>query len=267
MLPVHHNCRSAFVRGPMKGQVWRDGVPIGDVVEVTATVEIVDPVEMPDLSAQDIREVRSGTLRVTDAGGDWLESILPAFTPKRRKNMPKNPYDRRGAGDYARGGRIRSPHADELVNVGEYRPPADPAKQRLEMADEVDTPRLTLRDLEELVASKVRRARRDGDDAAYIRGQEEKRLACAEAWDAGRMVGTEAARSTLLEAIDNRVGAAVRAKVERLQGILEAAEAPTTKVAREATSKDALLTELADTRRLLAELVEAHHDGFEERPF
>lgn len=191
----------------------------------------------------------------------------PSATHKEDPMPPKNPYDRRGGG--VPRGRGRDGHAarpGDVVELEAGRALYDPAAQRLEMADEVDTPRLTLRDLEELVAAKVRRARRDGDDAAYARDRAEMLEARRAAWEEGRQAGADDARRALLEEIDRQVGGEVHDLHAWAVKVLDAD--PKTKAGREATTKAQMMMLAKAAAALTDSLVTKHHDGFAvELPF
>lgn len=198
-----------------------------------------------------------------------LKTTSAATQPKETKLPLMNPYERRG--DNARG-RGRAVSAQDLAvdllaeEPSHRRSPQsgrvlhDVAAQRLEMADEVDHAGLTLRDLEELVARKVRRARRDGDDAAYLRGQGELVEAQRRAWEEGRRMGASAARRELLEAIDAMVGGEVRDMHNLAVKITEAD--PKSKAGRELRTVANLLKFARSVAVLTDSLVHKHHDGF-----
>jgi hypothetical protein len=137
---------------------------------------------------------------------------------------PQNPYDRRAAerdagdsGATMRPGLATMAPALDSGTVALHGARFSPARRELTAhaedhlaaADEVDTPRLTLRDLEELVERKVTRARRDGDDAAYLR---ERRLAAEgrrAAWEEGFAAGAQHGAGEMRERYDEALGESI----------------------------------------------------------
>lgn len=130
---------------------------------------------------------------------------------------PQNPYDRRASGRDAgdSGATIRQTldSGTAVLHDASFsrRELTAHAEDHLAAADEVDTPRLTLRDLEGLIERKVTRARRDGDDAAYLR---ERRLAAEwrrAAWEEGFAAGAQHGASEMRERYDEALGPSIHA--------------------------------------------------------
>jgi hypothetical protein len=126
----------------------------------------------------------------------------PHFPTRKAGDMPapagRNPYDRRGQAR-ARGGRIAGPLAD----VAESAPRVLRAAERtvLDRADDVDFPGLTLTDLDDVIRTKVSRARDDGLEVGRELRTDEKReaqrLAFNEGHDSGQRFQHEAVRLVL----------------------------------------------------------------------
>jgi hypothetical protein len=197
----------------------------------------------------------------------------------REGSVPSNsnPYDRRHNtrdGDalarptrFADDGELVAANAAPAYSPQTGRTIHDPARDRLEMADEVDHAGLTLADVEFLVKRKIAKARRDGDDAAYMRHMQDVAEVRRQAWDEGREQGEEDGRFALLEAIDHEVGGEVR-DLHRLAVAIVDARERKTKADREQTSVAALLQFAEAVATVTDTLIYKHHNGFVgEMPF
>jgi hypothetical protein len=210
--------------------------------------------------------------------GLHVTSGADATQPKEQTMPLTNPYDRRGdsrRGDAAHDFALHSDAVDRGVSIERElrrgpvhgtspqsgRPLYDVAGQRLEMADEVDPPGLTLRDLEQLVAMKVKRARRDGDDAAYMRGRQELVDAQRQAWAEGAHVGAVDRGTALHAAFEEEFGAKVHDLHQRAVAILDAApagEKPTTAEGRALRTVEHLLALVRDVAKVTDEAIVKH---------
>lgn len=129
---------------------------------------------------------------------------------------------------------------------------------RLERADEIDHPGLTLRDLEQLIAGKVRRARRDGDDAAYLRTRGELQEARREAFDEGAKAAAGERAEAVWVLYNERLGDLMHALHE--QAVKTIDSDASTKAGRE-RRKVAALLELVREVAMVTDLAIREHNG------
>lgn len=208
---------AALVRAEIKRRE-KQAVPVESLdavdVEVPITVSYgpgLGLLTYPALGL-DVGQARSGSLTVTDPGGKFSDEIRGLAemygitiasnpTPPRTAIFPDGvAFDEVVFDEYDV---FTNPQKDSRMlqvpdTANPYRPESSatlgratdsPSPSRpdgtLERADEVDTLGISLQDLDRLVQWKVQRARRDGDDAAYLRESALRVKACAQAFDEG----------------------------------------------------------------------------------